>query len=136
MNETGGSHGSREFHFLRKVFTLHLWGVHKGGPGGETRSVTFLERVSPADCGKGAERGRLRKLEISNVFMLCEMSVSPSVMSDSLSPHGLKSLLGSSVHGVLQARILEWEAIAFSKGVFPTQGLNPGLLHADGFFTI
>ena len=36
---------------------------------------------------------------------------------------------GSSVHGILQARILEWVAISFSRGIFPTQGLNPGLLH-------
>ena len=44
---------------------------------------------------------------------------------------------GSSVHVVLQARILEWVAIPFSRGVFLTQGLNPRLLHwqAD-FFTI
>ena len=32
-----------------------------------------------------------------------------------------------SVHGVLQARILEWAAIPFSRG--PTQGLNRGSLH-------
>ena len=32
---------------------------------------------------------------------------------------------GSSVHGILQARILEWVDISF----FPTQGLNPHLLH-------
>ena len=64
------------------------------------------------------------------------------------------SLPGSSVHGVFQARILEWVAISFSRGssqprdwtrdshvlpasagrfftslqgIFPTQGLNPGL---------
>ena len=36
---------------------------------------------------------------------------------------------GSSLHGILQARILEWIAISFSRGIFPTQGLNPGLLH-------
>ena len=34
-----------------------------------------------------------------------------------------------------QARILEWVAFSFSKGIFPTQGLNPGLptLQADSF---
>jgi len=26
---------------------------------------------------------------------------------------------GSSVHGILQARILEWVAIPFSRGIFP-----------------
>ena len=36
---------------------------------------------------------------------------------------------GSSVHGILQARILEWVAIPFSRGIFPTLGLNPGLPH-------
>ena len=30
------------------------------------------------------------------------------------------------VHGTLQARILEWVAFPFSRGSFPTQGLNPG----------
>ena len=39
-----------------------------------------------------------------------------SCVSDSLQPHELYSLLGSSVHGVLQARILEWVAISFSGG--------------------
>ena len=34
---------------------------------------------------------------------------------------------GSSVLGPLQACILEWVAIPFSRGVFPTQGMNPGL---------
>ena len=36
--------------------------------------------------------------------------------------------LGSSVLGILQARILEWVAISFSR-YLPTQGLNLGLLH-------
>ena len=39
------------------------------------------------------------------------------------------SLPGSSIHRIFQARILEWAAISFSRGVFPTQGLNLGLLH-------
>ena len=44
---------------------------------------------------------------------------------------------GSSVRGILQARILEWIAIFFSRGSsqprdwtqLPTQGVNPGLLY-------
>ena len=54
-------------------------------------------------------------------------SESRSVMSNSLPPHGL-------VHGILQARILEWVAIAF-----PGDLLNAGVEHrspiAGGFFT-
>ena len=37
-----------------------------------------------------------------------------SVVSDSLQPHGLYSLLGFSIHGIFQARVLEWVAISFS----------------------
>ena len=39
------------------------------------------------------------------------------------------SLPGSSVHGVLQARILEWVAVPFSRGSSRPRDLNPGLLH-------
>ena len=37
--------------------------------------------------------------------------------------------MGYTVHGILQARILEWVAFPFSRGIFPTQGWNPGLPH-------
>ena len=36
---------------------------------------------------------------------------------------------GSSVHGILQARILEWSCHFFLQGIFLTQGLNPCLLN-------
>ena len=49
-------------------------------------------------------------------------SVSCSVVSDSCDPMDC-SLPGSSVHGILQARIQEWVAISSSRG------LNLGLLH-------
>ena len=45
-------------------------------------------------------------------------------MSNSLQPHGLYI-----VHGILQARILKWVALSLLQGIFPTQGLNPGLPH-------
>ena len=35
---------------------------------------------------------------------------------------------GSSVHGIFQARILEWVAISFSRGVFLSQRSNLGPL--------
>ena len=38
-------------------------------------------------------------------------------------------LPGSSVHGILQARILEWVAMPFLQGIFPTQGSNSHLMH-------
>ena len=36
---------------------------------------------------------------------------------------------GSSVHGISQARILEWVAISFFREIFSTQGSNLCLLH-------
>ena len=32
-----------------------------------------------------------------------------------------------AVRGTLQARRLQWVAVPFSRGIFPTQGWNPGL---------
>jgi len=45
------------------------------------------------------------------------------------------SPLGSSVHGISQERILEWVAMPSSRGIFLTQGLNPGSI-ASGLYTI
>ena len=53
--------------------------------------------------------------------------VSCSGMSNSLRPMDC-SLPGFSVHGILQARLLEWLAIPFSRDL-PNPGLNPDLLH-------
>ena len=47
-----------------------------------------------------------------------------SVVSDSLQSHELHSPPGSSVHGILQARILEWVAIS-SPGDLPDPGVKP-----------
>ena len=39
------------------------------------------------------------------------------------------SLAGSSIHGIFQARVLEWVTISFSRGSWISQGSNPGLPH-------
>ena len=41
----------------------------------------------------------------------------------------------SSVHGILQARILEWVAIPFSRGSSRPRDQTWGLLHCSRFFT-
>ena len=43
---------------------------------------------------------------------------------------------GNSVRGILQGRTLQWLAIPFSRGIFPTQGSNPVSYTADRFFTV
>ena len=65
---------------------------------------------------------------------LC-VCVSCSVMSDSLLPTNW-SLLGSSVHGILQARILEGVAILFFKGSFwPRDQIRSPALQADSLLS-
>ena len=55
--------------------------------------------------------------------------ISCSVVSDSLWPHALYSLLGSSVHGDSPDKNIGVGCYALPQGIFLTQGLNPGLLH-------
>ena len=57
----------------------------------------------------------------------------PKVVSDFCDPMDC-SPPGFSVHGISQARILEWVAISFSRGFFPTQGSNLHLLTLGGGF--
>ena len=46
------------------------------------------------------------------------------------------SLPGSSLHGILQARILEWIAISFSRGSSRLRDQTQVSCIAGGFFTI
>ena len=56
-------------------------------------------------CSSGRSQYRL--------LLLLLLLLSHSVVSDSVPPHDC-SLPGSSIHGIFQARVLEWVAIAFS----------------------
>ena len=59
-----------------------------------------------------------------------QRSKSHSVMSDSLWPHGLYSPWNSLGQNT------EVDSLSLLQEIFPTQGLNPGLLHCRcGFFT-
>ena len=51
-----------------------------------------------------------------------------SPVSDSLWPHGLQSTR-LFLHGIFQARILEWVAISFSRRSSQPRDWTPGLLH-------
>ena len=55
----------------------------------------------------------LRREAMRDVKHACYVA---SVVSDSVQPYGLYSPPGSSVHGILQARILEWVAMLSSRG--------------------
>ena len=79
--------------------------------------------------------GLRSELCFHEVFALCWPKSSPRVASEATqscltlcNPMDC-SLPDSSVHGIFQARVLEWVAISFSRGIFPTQGSNLGFLH-------
>ena len=55
-------------------------------------------------------------------LLLCQVKVTQSCPT-------LCNPMDCIAHGILQARILEWVAFPFSRGVFPAQGSNPGLPH-------
>ena len=60
---------------------------------------------------------------------------SRSVMSYFLQSHGLYSLPGSSVHGILQARILEWVAMPSSRGSSqPRDGTQVSCVAGECFY--
>ena len=60
-----------------------------------------------------------------------------SVLSNSLWPHGLQPRSpGSSVHGILQARILYWVAILFSRGCLLPRDLTFVSCMEGRFFTL
>ena len=72
----------------------------------------------------------LPKLKLLDICMLlCLVIQSCPTLCDPMDC----SLPGSSVHGILQAKILEWVAIPSSRGS-SHQGLNPGLLHCRQIF--
>ena len=79
-------------------------------------------RLRPPELGGLRRRGfRNRSLfplpldAVIKNHLNCHFVLSRSVVSDSCDPTDC-SLPGSSVHGILQARILEWVAISFSGG--------------------
>ena len=69
--------------------------------------------------GQAIENFHLLKIPVSQSLQSCPILCNPLDCS----------LPGSSGHGILQARILEWVAILFSRGIFSAQGLNLGLHH-------
>ena len=95
----------------------------KSSFGGALKIISVNER----HCGKKVGKKLLSALKSSEFHLelgvvLCAQSLqSCRTLCDPLDC----SPPGSSVHGILQARTLEWVAISFSRGIFLTQGLNP-----------
>ena len=109
---------------LRAIERDQVWVLHRASSMWGARSMAsalmFKEfNQSMVDCQCGAGFRCTAKWTIDTHMCMCECALSRSVVSDSLWPHGLYcSLPGFSVHGISQARILEWVAISYSRGTF------------------
>ena len=103
----------------------------KGRRSGNTRPASLLSnhrlQLSKYICSTPAGAPIL-SICILHGFSESE-TVGRLVVSDSFATPRDCSPPGSLDHGLLQAGILEWVAMPFSRGIFPTQGSNLGLLH-------
>ena len=102
-------------------------GCHPAPPGAVRLQEAMAEDRSHYDIASGAYVS-LRPLSGTQIpsdsKRLCCVQSCPSLFNTMDC-----SLSGSSVHGILQARILEWVAISSSRGIFSTQGSNLRLMH-------
>ena len=102
-------------------------------------SLKSWSRVTPTNPPPDGLTGHLRNasgkansflpllLQFSLSYFYCtffSVCVQCSVVPDSLRPQGLYSPLGSSVHGIFQARILEWLPFP-PPGYLPNPGVKP-----------
>ena len=81
------------------------------------------------NCGRFKHWGEWDKRytgHLSTIFVVCAKSLQSCPTLCNPMDYNLP---GSSVHGILQARILERAAMPFSRGIFPTQGSNLHLQH-------
>ena len=62
------------------------------------------------------------------IINVCEVKVAQSCLT-------LCGPMDCTVHGILQARLLEWVAFPFSRGIFPTQDRTQVSHIAGRFFT-
>ena len=94
---------------------------------------TMVHRVKRVGHNWAAKSFTFRKTRF--LFLEYDLwSESHSVMSNSLQPHGLYPM-DYIVHGILQARILEWVAFPFSRGSSQPRNRTQVSYFAGRFFT-
>ena len=108
-------------------------------PGSSVRGISqarILDWVAISfSRGEGitSQFSLLEKINITSICISLQgysaHVLSRSVISDSLWPCGLYSPPGSSVHGDSPSKNTGVGCHALLQGIFPTQGLNPGLRH-------
>ena len=97
--------------YIFKIYSMMIWSKY---------TLHFAQPASLTLVGTAPEDKPLNLLHVCVIS--CFSHVWLFVTSLDCSPPG------SSVYGILQARILGWVAISSSRGSSPTQGSNPHLL--------
>ena len=128
-----GESESSQIHKRLKVIDSYIfkcWEVKRSRVGAcKTVAVGFIF-LREAGLWHREEHGRnttlvkgpvIFLLPIKQVYCECMFTQLCSTLCDPMD----NSPPDSSVHGIFQARILEWVAISSSKGIFLTQGVNP-----------
>ena len=96
-----------------------------GEGNGNPLQYSYLENSMDGGAWWATVHGIAKSLtRLSNFTDILWKCWSLTFLSDSLQPHDCNPP-GSSVHGILQARILQWVAISFSRGS-STPGTEPG----------
>ena len=92
----------------------------------EIKEQSYLFFYSICHPRKSLDRPAVASLCNWLLFLcVCVLTQSYLTLCDPMS----YSTPGCSVHGIIQARILDWVPMPSSRGVFPTQGWNLHLLH-------
>ena len=99
------------------LLLLWSWRQRGAGVGVTPLKLQVRRQISAFLMSPGFFLGRKAAAAAAKSLQSCPTLCNPM---DCIPP-------GSSVHGILQARILEWVAISSSSGIFPTQRSNPCL---------
>ena len=105
--------------FCGKVVIMIKATVHRVGSENIKESLLFRIIAKECLCNLMQDQGKCVKFYHHVQKGESEVTQSCLTLWDPIDC----SLPGSSVHGIFQARILEWVAIFFFQGIFPTQGL-------------
>ena len=99
------------------VHSMTIKNYHKNCPGSYSiKKKSTSKGYTWYDSIYIAEGGWVWPFSCAHVCVC--VCVVTSVVSNSLQPYGLYSPPGSSVHGILRARILEWVAMPSNRGSF------------------
>ena len=134
------SHGGRGKRALWNLFNKGTNPMLEGSSKVRISTYDFVEGHEYSvhnlpNCPENPWAQRCHLVYLTAISQFCGHMLCRSVMSNSLQPHNC-SPPGSSAHGILQARILEWVAISFSRGSSQSRNQTGVSCIANRLFTV